>query len=683
MFRTDMNDTSHDKRATVEVAVIKKRSASNPQDVKRFASRTAQHLVDLMVLSIAFALAFFIRFDGELPTQMMKRFLFLWPYVVGLQFAVLILFGVHRFAWRYVGLRETTRILIAIVTVSAVLFILRLLAASMLPKLPHAQYALLPIGVIAIDFGLAFLGITGVRVLRRLWIENLHARRHRVSGKNQATTLLIGAGRAGVLVAKELASRPDLGLRAIGFVDDDVNKKGTTIQGLPVMGPSRDLSQYVKRHQVEEVVITIAAASGSVIRRLVNICEKAGLTPKIIPGIWEILDGQVNLSRIREVSIEDLLGREAVHLEMDLVQGLIRDETIMVTGAGGSIGSELSRQISRMKPSRLLLVERSEPALFSIHRELRQSFPGIEVAPLLCDVQDNPRLEDIFNQYRPRAVFHAAAHKHVPLMELNPGEALKNNVFGTVNVAKASDKYGVETFVLVSTDKAVNPTSIMGTTKRVAEIYIQALSQRAHTKYVAVRFGNVLGSTGSVIPIFKEQIRAGGPVTITHPEMKRYFMTIPEASQLVMQAGAMGQGGEIFVLDMGEPVRIVDLAHDLIRLSGLEPEIDVAIDFIGMRPGEKLFEELGFDAEKMNKTRHRKIFVGRLAPKSFDEVNRILHILQDHTQEQDRTQMALALKQLVPEMVEHSEETRVSTPQSLRVNPAALTVADVAAGGTV
>jgi len=656
---------------------IRNRSADNPRDVGRIASRTAQHLVDLTVLSLAFVLAFLIRFDGDLPSQMLKRCVFLWPYVVAVSFTGLWLFGVPRFAWRYVGLREAGRIFAALLTVSVLFLIFRFAAAWAMPHFPHAQYALLPIGVIIINFGLAFLGVSGVRILRRLSHERKNTQARRLTGGEQATTILIGAGRAGVAVAKELKSRPDLGLRAVGFIDDDPLKLGTEIHGLRVLGASKDLEAICRSRGVEQAVITIAAASGATIRNLVNLCERAELKAKIIPGIWEILDGKVNLSTIREVSIEDLLGRDAVHLETDLMNQWIGEKTVMVTGAGGSIGSELCRQIARMGPKNLILVERAEPALFAIGREMRFEFPKVAAKAVLCDVQDETRVLEIFDRERPHIVFHAAAHKHVPLMESNPGEAIKNNVFGTVNVAQAADRFHCESFVFVSTDKAVNPTSIMGTTKRVAEIYIRALSKASETKYVAVRFGNVLGSTGSVIPIFKDQIKRGGPVTVTHPDMMRYFMTIPEASQLVMQAGAMGEGGEIFVLDMGEPVRIVDLAYDLIRLSGFEPEQDIKVEFIGKRPGEKLFEELAFDQEKMDKTRHPKIYTGRLTPQSLSEVTQELNRLSQLVGETDRNKVSRALKKLVPEMIDERHEMRTKTGEIGAI--ASLKVVDVTA----
>ncbi len=618
--------------------------------VSRLANRVAQTIVDVGVLTLAFALAFALRFDFDLSGQMFKRAVFVLPYAVSLEFVVLNIFGVPRFAWRYVGLREVGRIALATGAAASVFLVFRLIAGDAMLETPAVQYAVIPVGVIVINATLMLLGTGGVRVLRRLLHER-HAIRRHSNTTTSTRILLIGAGRAGVQVARELKSRPDLGLHAVGFVDNDPMKLGSEIHGLPVLGASSDLTALCKRLRIEEVVITIASASGAVIRELLHQADEADVTAKIIPGISDILDGRVNLSRIRTVSIEDLLGREAVHLEPDLVGALLADKTVLVTGAGGSIGSELCRQIARLGPDTIVLVERAEPALFQIMRELRLAFGGVNIEPALCDVTDLERLTAVFQRLQPHAVFHAAAHKHVPLMEWNPGEAIKNNVFGTRNVADVADRFGVDTVVLVSTDKAVNPTSVMGATKRIAELYVQGLSQRSTTRYVSVRFGNVLGSTGSVIPIFQEQIRAGGPVTVTHPEMKRYFMTIPEASQLVMQAGAMGRGGEIFVLDMGEPVKIVDLAYDLISLSGLEPGVDVKVEFCGIRDGEKMFEELGFDAEKMAKTRHKKIFTGRDQPPPWEELQEGLERLKRLSSAWTREEVDAGLRALVPEMI--------------------------------
>jgi FlaA1/EpsC-like NDP-sugar epimerase len=450
-------------------------------------------------------------------------------------------------------------------------------------------------------------------------------------------------------VAREIANRPDLGLQPVGFLDDDPLKVGASIAGLPVLGRTADVGEIAGRKRVDRALITIANASGAQVRRIAELCRDADLDTKIIPALAEIVGEKVNLSRIREVAIEDLLGRAPVRLDEDVVGASIRSRVVLVTGAGGSIGSELCRQVARFGPERLVLVERFENALFEIHRELSAAFPHVPIEPRIADVCDARRMEQVFESCKPELVFHAAAHKHVPMMEWNCGEAVKNNVGGTRVVGELADRFGVQRFVLISTDKAVNPTSVMGATKRVSEIYIQALSQRSETRFVTVRFGNVLGSAGSVIPIFKEQIARGGPVRVTHPEMRRYFMTIPEASQLVMQAGAMGQGGEIFILDMGEPVRIVDLARDLITLSGLRPDDDIEIELTGVRPGEKLFEELSTDAEHADKTKHPKVFIGRIKPHDWDAVEAGLAVLLEAAEAGVAEQVRTVLGQLVPE----------------------------------
>ena len=626
--------------------------------MSKTAARATQYLLDLVVLAVAFVLAFIIRFDGVLPEQMMKRMLFLCPYVAGLQFGLLAFFGAHRFVWRHVALREMGVMARALGCAALVFLIARIVSAQLLDDIVRAQYALVPIGVIIIDFGAALVGIVGLRVMLRLYRQYNGRRLRSAHSQPAVNVLLIGAGDAGAMVAREIAERPDLGIRVVAFVDDDVRKHGRVLCGVPVAGGTAHIGQLCARLDVEQAIITIAQASGKDIRRILGSCERAELSTRIIPGISEILDGRVNMSQVREVSIEDLLGREPVQLDDKLVASFLRNRTVVVTGAGGSIGSELCRQIAHQKPRRLLLIERSEPALFTVSYELRRSFPGMEIEALLCDVCDRERLDWVFSRYRPNVVFHAAAHKHVPMMELNPGEAVKNNVFGSRLVAEAADRHRVDAFVFVSTDKAVNPTSIMGTTKRLAEVFIQALSRRSRTKYMAVRFGNVLGSAGSVIPIFKAQIARGGPVTVTHPEMKRYFMTIPEASQLVLQAGAMGKGGEIFVLDMGSPVAIVDLARDLIRLSGFEPEVDIPIEFTGIRSGEALFEELSFDAEKMDRTGHSKIFCGRFTPQRYELVAQGLRRLRRALENPERDRVRQELKRLVPEMRDRKKVVR-------------------------
>jgi len=623
----------------------------------RFVLRSVQVALDLFVLCVAYGLAFLFRFEFQLTGQWLKLLFFTLPYVVLFQYVVLVFAGVPAMSWRYVGLRETKRIVLGLIVATTVLVGFRIGFAEWGG---HARFLRIPLGVLAMNFIMAFLGVAGVRVLRRVLAEWSDRNKVTVARKSKRT-LLLGAGSAGSLVAKEIGGRPDLGIELVGFADDDPVKLGLVIQGKRVLGTTHEISSLIEKHDIEQVIITMSSVSSSVIRRVVESCDKAGRPAKIIPGLYEILGGRVNLSRIREVTIDDLLGRDAVQLDVDLLHSFLSGKRVLVTGAGGSIGSELCRQLASLDPSRLLLVDHSEIGLFNIHSELTRTREELDVVPCICDVRDEDRVDTIFERYKPEVVFHAAAHKHVPLMEWNPGEAIKTNVFGTCQVADAADRHGVGDFVLVSTDKAVNPTSIMGASKRAAELYVQSMSQSSKTKFVAVRFGNVLGSTGSVIPTFKAQIRRGGPVTVTHPEMQRYFMTIPEASQLVLQAGAMGNGGEIFVLDMGEPVKIVQLARDLIRLSGLT-EAEVPIEFTGVRPGEKLFEELSIDSENIAKTRHPKIYIGKIDAQAREHVLRHFEQLREVTNRCSREKVRFALGALIPELRDSDENAPLETP---------------------
>lgn len=619
---------------------------------------TFRLLIDLGVLSVAFWLAYLFRFEFQLPPRVVAGMLLYWPGALAVQYAALVTFRVTRMSWRYLHMRDAVRVLAALAVPNAVVLALRV--AGLLPMAPGG---VIPLGVLAMNFVLAFLGLVGIRAGRRLWGEG-QERKKRASGGVRHRVLLIGAGEAGVIVARELAHRPDIGLQPVGFIDDDPLKAHTMIAGVPVLGTTQEVGRIAEVKRVKRALITIANASGAQIRRITKLCRDAGLETKIIPGIYEIVGGRVNLSRLREVAIEDLLGREPVQLDEVTVSSSIRSRVVAVTGAGGSIGSELCRQICRFGPERLVLIERFENALFEIHRELTSTFPQVPIDPRIADVCDRDRMHELFEQTRPNIVFHAAAHKHVPMMEWNPGEAVKNNIGGTKTVAQLAHAFGVERFVLVSTDKAVNPTSVMGATKRVSEIYAHALAQRSDTRFVIVRFGNVLGSAGSVVPIFREQIAKGGPVLITHPEMRRYFMTIPEASQLVLQAGAMGQGGEIFILDMGEPVKILDLARDLITLSGLRPHEDIEIRFSGVRPGEKLFEELSTDGEHAERTKHPKVFTGRLKAHQLDAVEANVDALLALTKTAAGDQIRSALGEIVPEYrVAHPMTTRSTGPR--------------------
>ena len=610
----------------------------------RFLHRRTQWSMDIVALIIAFWFAYSLRFDFDIPADNFRYALKQFPYVVLIQFLTLLVAGVYSFIWRYVGLAEVR----AFVNAAYWSFLPILAVRLITPGILHPWRV--PVSVICIDTVLAFGGVLGLRVLRRALYERYERenRSARADARRQPV-LLIGAGQAGVLAAREIRGRGDTGLDIKGFIDDDPTKQESLIYGIRVLGKTEDMPRLVRTLGIDHVVITIAAASRNEIRRIVALCEQIPIKVKIIPGLYEILQGNVEVSRVRDLQIEDLLGREPVRLDEDAMSEFLAGKVVMVTGAGGSIGSELARQIARFRPSSLLLVERAEFALFNIDRDLRERWPQISIIPIVSDVSDEVRVRAIFETHRPQVVLHAAAHKHVPLMEQNGSEAVKNNVLATKTLGQVAGECRTEAFVMISTDKAVRPTSMMGAAKRVAELVVQDLDRRYPTRYVAVRFGNVIGSAGSVIPIFREQIRKGGPVTVTHPDMVRYFMTIPEAAQLVLQAGAMGEGGEIFVLDMGQPVKIIDLAKDTIALSGLKPFEDVDIVFTGIRPGEKLFEELEVSDECLTKTRHPKIYIGKIASYPEAIVRSALERLNFLAANQREDELREFLGELLPE----------------------------------
>lgn len=464
--------------------------------------------------------------------------------------------------------------------------------------------------------------------------------------------LIIGAGCAGEMVVKELEKNPQLNKKAVAIIDDDITRIGDQVSGVDIVGTRNSILKIVKLYKIDEIIFSIANISKKGKKEIIDICKNTNCKIKTIPGIYEIIDGKVDIKQVRDVEIEDLLGREPIEVDFNLMGSYIQDSTILVTGAGGSIGSELCRQIANIRPKKLIMLDNYENNLYSIQQELIRKYgDSIKMIAVVASIREQKRMEKIFDKYRPEVVFHAAAHKHVPLMENSPGEAIKNNIFGTLNVAMLSSKYNVKRFLLISTDKAVNPTNVMGATKRAAEMIIQSLNEESRTEFVAVRFGNVLGSNGSVIPLFKKQIEEGGPVTVTHPKIIRYFMTIEEAVGLVIQAGGMAKGGEIFVLDMGEPVKILDLAKNLIRLSGFEPDVDIKIVFTGLRPGEKLYEELLMSEEGLLDTKHKKIFIGR--PIDFDknDLQKYLIELRDIVLEEDDELMEQAMKNLVPTFI--------------------------------
>ena len=590
-----------------------------------------------VLFTLSYLLAALVRFDFTPGPDWQSALSLLWS-VVAIQSLVFFLHGAHRGWMAYASLRDLWLIaraslvsLVAVVTLRA--FVSHLEGVSRT--------------ILLLDFVLSFMAVAGARFGSRLFHEIFYP--GIVTRAKGPRAVIVGAGDTTDCFLREIQRSSAIQLSVVGLIDDDPRKHGSHIHGVPVVGCVDQLAELVEREGIEEVIIATPSASGREMRRIVDACRAAGVPFRTLPAIEDLVYGKVSVSELREVRIEDLLRRDAVELDHVSIAEYLAGSCVLVTGAAGSIGSEICRQVARFNPSQILLVERAENALFELERELYAAFPNIPMRGILADVADRVRMDSIFAQCSPTVVFHAAAHKHVPLVEANPGEAVKNNIFGTKVVADLADQHGVATFVMISTDKAVNPTSIMGATKRVCEVYLQALARRSKTRYVAVRFGNVLGSNGSVVPIFKEQIRKGGPITITHPEMRRYFMTIPEASQLVLQAAALGKGGEVFVLDMGEQIKIVDLARDLIRLSGLDEE-DIEIKFTGSRPGEKLYEELALDGECATKTRHPKIWIGRVAEMPMDKVLSEFGRLSSVAASGSAAEVALALRQLVPEL---------------------------------
>lgn len=600
-----------------------------------------------MSLLMAFGLSFNFQNSSDWFHELFVRML---PAVLLIKLLVFWGFGLYHGWWRYVSLQDLIQITKAS-HVSTFLFVGGYFVAGyVVPRFNPSfndvfPYDRFPQVIFLLDWACTIALVCGVRVAVRLYHEEF---RQLTSGR-LIRVLILGAGDVGEMALREIHRMNVEQYEVIGLLDDDPTKHGATILGYKVLGDPERIKDLCEKYQIDEVLIALPSVSPKEIRRIVERCQGTNVRFRTVPPLKDLISGRVRVSNMREVDINDLLGREPAKLDTAAIRAYIQGKVVVITGAGGSIGSEMCRQIAPFDPARLVLIEQAENPLFHIERELRKAFPELNIATYICDITDRERVERLFAQEHPAAVFHAAAHKHVPLMELNPTEAVKNNVFGTKNCADAAARVGCQKFVMISTDKAVNPTSVMGCTKRIAEMYIQGLSASTGTQFVTVRFGNVLGSNGSVVPIFKEQIAHGGPVTVTHPEMRRYFMTIPEASQLVLQAAAIGRGGEIFLLDMGEPVKIVDLARDLITLSGYTPGEDIEIAFTGMRPGEKLFEELSLKGEDMAPTSHEKIAVWQRASVDRSTLIKGLEDLVRWTQADDPDVVRQALKRLVPE----------------------------------
>jgi len=595
-------------------------------------------MTSLIIVS-SLLLAYAFRFDFSISSVYWSRIASLLPAVLIIKLAVFWQFGCFKGWWRYVSMPDLVQIIKASILGSAI-FIAYTVFVYHLDHIPRS--------VLALDGIFCFLSIAGIRFATRAFREHYLPLRQGTELR-QNRVLIVGAGDAGQLIAREIRSNPQLDLNVVGFIDDDPVKRKGTFQGLNVLGSQADLNVIVDTYGVDEIIIAIPSAQGKQIRSIVERCQESKVRFRILPGFGELIDGRVSIQQLRDVDLNDLLGREPIFLDEAQINHYIQGRRVLVTGAGGSIGSEICRQLARFNPQKLILFENAETPLFLIEQELSKTYPHLPIISIIGDVRNRSRVNVIFDEQMPHVIFHAAAYKHVPMMENNPAEAVNNNVQGTRLLANAADLFGVEKFVMISTDKAVRPTNIMGTTKRVAELYVQSLDKRSKTSFVTTRFGNVLGSNGSVIPTFRAQIEKGGPVTVTHPEVTRFFMTIPEATQLVLQAGSMGSGGEIYLFDMGDPVKISSLAEELIKLSGLQPHEDIEIVYTGLRPGEKLYEELLLDDEGVLPTSHKKICIAQSAISLHTELVANIDDLVAAAKALDLAGVKEKLQRIVPE----------------------------------
>ena len=633
------------KRIMWEVKPMREKIVNFYTRNQQFIKRTLIILYDLMVVWVAGVLALLLRFDlsfSKIPDNFLEN---MQAVLLLNMFATVIIFTVNRLyssLWAYAGVVEMQRIILAVFETTIVEVLISMIKEKngegyFLPRTYHFLY-----------FFILLLLSAGIRFLYRTVRMQITSR---VNSANVQTSrvMLIGAGETGHMVIRDVLSSASVMKELCCIIDDDKNKVGSYINGIKVVGDRYSIPENAEKFKINEIIIAIPSASRKELSELINICTSTGCKLKITPSVTEIMEGHISATLLRDVSVEDLLGREPVNVELDLVMGYVSGKTVLVTGGGGSIGSELCRQIAGHKPKQLIIVDIYENNAYDIELELRHNFPELNLVVLIASVRNLDRLDSIFSEYRPNLVYHAAAHKHVPLMENSPNEAIKNNVLGTYNTVKTADKYGVERFVLISTDKAVNPTNVMGASKRICEMIIQTFGHHSKTEFVAVRFGNVLGSNGSVIPLFKKQIENGGPVTVTHPDIIRYFMTIPEAVSLVLQAGAYAKGGEIFILEMGEPVKIRDLAKNIIRLSGFVPDRDIKIEFSGLRPGEKLYEELLMEEEGLRDTDNKLIHIGRAIEMDEDKFKSELEeIIELAFTEPSGEKIREAIRKIVP-----------------------------------
>ena len=563
--------------------------------INKIYKKTRLIVLDLFLINVALFVSFYLRFDGNWQRYFDVNYLLVITVISGI---ILYFSNLYNKMWKYASISELRSLIRAAIIINSIFVVYIFLFQISFPRSILIMNGILDVFLLG-----------GLRFSLRLLKDYLKTNK---SGGRTKNVLIVGAGDAAEMVIREMHKHPELNKEIIALVDDNPKKHGLEIHGVEVKGDRHDIPDLINRYNVEEVIIAIPSAKGSEVKEIYELSKKDGVEVNIVPGVFEILKGDLNLNQIREVKVEDLLRRDPVELNTDNISSYIEDKTVLVTGGAGSIGSELCRQLAGFNPEKLIIFDINENNTYFLELELKEEFDDLEIVPIIGSIRDKQKLEQTFTCHKPDVVFHAAAHKHVPLMEHNPEEAIKNNVLGTRNVAQVSAEFEIDRFVLVSTDKAVNPTNVMGASKRGAEMIVQRMNKKNGTKFMAVRFGNVLGSRGSVIPIFKRQIKEGGPVTVTHKDVTRYFMTIPEAAQLVIQAGSLGDGGEVFVLDMGEPVKIMELAEDLIELSGLEVGKDIEIEVVGLRPGEKLYEELLNEDEDNLATEHERIFITNL-----------------------------------------------------------------------
>lgn len=596
-------------------------------------------IADAVMISFSIWFSFFLRFEGSIPSQYIQ---FIYRMVALAIIFIIPIFYFHKlysFSWAYVSTNEA----ISLFRATTISFIFLSIAIFISDYFPH--FINFPRSAIFISYVLVFILCGFVRMAKRIYMRVFSVNKT----IDKPRTLIVGAGDAGEQILRSMLSSTGSPYHPYGFVDDNPTKKGVVIHGLKVLGRITDIPKIAEKHQIKQLIIALPSAGGKQIREAVELGKRAGIWRiKIAPPLSEIIKGQISFKNLKDVEVEDLLGREEVSLDTRQIEDFIKDKTVLVTGAAGSIGSELSRQVAKFKPKLLLLLDQDETGVFSIAEELEYNFPGLEIKKLIADVTNGDKINKIFSKFFPKIVFHAAAYKHVPLMEQNVDEAVKNNIFGTKNLIESSIENGVEKFVFISTDKAVNPSSVMGATKRIGEMLCQHFNGKNKTEFISVRFGNVLNSRGSVIPIFREQIKRGGPIEVTHPDMKRYFMLTSEACLLVMQAGAMGQGGEVFVLDMGKPVKILDLAKEMIKLSGLVLDKDITIVFTKPRPGEKLFEEMLTAEEGTVATHNKKIFMANVSAAGLDKLDGNITNLENNILSLDREKIISVLKDTVP-----------------------------------